>query len=174
MKRFFAILVLISLTLSFPGCTASGSVVKGTVNFYYLKAEPNYTHAESFITSEARETYGRENDLRYLLAQYFMGPVNSELYSPFPTGTAVLDAVLSDCTLEIKLSNARFSQKSRLHTTLCLACLAKTCAELADIDTIILRTEETSIEEAIEIIFSPDDFVLTDDCFTETSPQETQ
>ena len=174
MKKICIAFVLFSLFLSFSGCALPKSVSKDTVNFYYLQTDPDFAHRQSVVASESRETYERENNLRYLLAQYFMGPVSADLYSPFPAGTSVMDAVLTGNTLIIKLSNARLTQQSRLQATLCLACLAKTCNELADIDTIILRTEETSIEEAIEITFSPDDFVLLDENVMETLTQETQ
>lgn len=173
MKKICIAFVLFSLFLSFSGCTLPKSVSKDTINFYYLQTEPDFAHGQSVVASESREIYNRESNLRYLLIQYFMGPVSTELCSPFPSGISVTDAVLTGSTLMITLSNARFTQQNRLQTTLCLACLAKTCSELAQIDTIVLRTEEKSDEESIEITFSPDDFILFDENVTETT-QETQ
>lgn len=174
MKKLCALFLVCCILLLSCGCSILRRPSADTANFYYLRTNPSYSHGQSLIFSEARDTYGRGNDLSFLLLQYFMGPVSTELYSPFPAGTSVTDLVLEDHVLSLTLSNARFSQQSRLQTALCFACLAKTCAELAEIDTIVLQAKDAESDEVVEFIFSPGDFILLEDSLPAEIPEELQ
>lgn len=119
MKRLFVLFLLCALV--FTGC----SLTQGNSRFYYPRAEYLFYDPEPVIAWETRDTAGHAQDLRYLLSQYLLGPLDQNLQSPLPRGTRMvsLEATGTDVTVTVSeeadsLSDARFS--------LAAACLALT------------------------------------------------
>lgn len=119
MKRLPILLLLCALV--FTGC----GITQGNSRFYYPRAEYLFYDPEPVIAWENRDTAGHTQDLRYLLSQYLMGPLDQNLRSPLPRGTRMvsLEITGADVTVTVSeeadnLSDARFS--------LAAACLALT------------------------------------------------
>lgn len=110
MKRLLAFSLLCALLLTGCGLSQSSS------RFYYPRAEYLYDDPEPVIARESRDTAGHAQDLRYLLSQYLMGPLDQKLVSPLPQGTRMtaLESVGPAITITVSeeaeaLSDVEFS-----------------------------------------------------------------
>lgn len=119
MKRLWVLPLLCALIFTGCGFTQDSS------RFYYPREEYVFNDPEPVITWEARDTAGHTQDLRYILSQYLMGPLDQKLQSPLPQGARIvsLEIVGTDVTVTVSeeadsLSDAKFS--------LAAACLALT------------------------------------------------
>ena len=101
MKRFWTLLLILSLCLSLTACAG-----RDAVTYYYVrpKLEYQYGVADGVMVGESREAAGHVDDLRYLLILYFHGPVSDNLRSPFPSGTSLEELVQEEDSLTIRLS----------------------------------------------------------------------
>ena len=167
MKRVIALLLAV---LMLAGCTSSGSTISEPVTFYFLRSHTDDTaydnyFSEGIIGHEEREAAGYRSDLKNLLTFYFRGPLTPELTSPFPMGCRVLEVHQDDSQLTITL-NPILAEKSEMDITVACACLAMTCLELTDVDTV--QIEATNLDEKIlfsrtfteENLFLSDDYTL--------------
>ena len=122
MKRLLAFSLLWVLLLTGCGLEREGS------RLYYPRANYLHNDPEPVIGCEIRDTAGHTQDLRYLLTQYFMGPMDRSLRSPLPRGTRMTALENADGVIIITaseeadtLSDAKFSQAA--------ACLGLTVME---------------------------------------------
>lgn len=164
MKHLTVFLLVLSLLLC--GCSVASHNIKEPVDFFYPKvcARPEeykaYFSGEA-IGSESREASGHRDDLFYLLSMYFRGPLDSQLYSPFPTDCSLVKVRQKDGALTVIL-NASAAGNSDLEQTLAIACLAKTCMALTDADTI--HIESRGIDDSILLQYTVDaDTLLWED-----------
>ena len=164
MKRLIPLLLAFLLL---TGCAFSGNKLKDPVTFYYLRNATDSTAYDDFfakgvISSEEREASGHGDDLEYLLTVYFRGPLDQGLISPFPLGCRILEMQKAENELTLLL-NPILSEKSDLDVTLACACLAKTCLDLADVDTV--RIEARNLEDKLLFTrtFTRDNMLLQDD-----------
>ena len=156
MKRLTALLLLLSLCLSLSACARQDAVT-----YYYVRSRQDYIYgsAEGVMVGENREAAGHVDDLRYLLILYFHGPVSENLKSPFPSGTVMEAVVQDEDSLDIRLSGI-VSMMEGTNLTLACACLARTCFELTDVESVTIRSEALS---AMTITFTRDSLLLVDD-----------
>ena len=110
MKRLLVLFLLCALI--FTGC----GITQGSSRFYYPRVDYIHNDPEPVISWETRDTAGHTQDLRYLLSQYLMGPLDQKLQSPLPRGTRMisLEIVGPDVTVTVSeeaetLSDAKFS-----------------------------------------------------------------
>ena len=151
MKRLIALLLAAFIL---TGCAFSGNRMTEPVTFYYLRNHSDGTayddyFAEGIIGSESREAAGYRENLRDLLMFYFRGPLDLDLTSPFPMGCTILEVSQDDNRLTILL-NPILAEQSELDITVSCACLAMTCLELTDADTV--QIEARNLEE--KVLFS--------------------
>ena len=156
MKRLFPLLLCITMLLSFPGCVGKDET---TYTFYYLRTAETirYGDADALVAPVTREISGENPGLSYLLQRYLDGPVEEGYLSPIPKGTYLLSTLWADGTLVLVLSR-EFSTAQGISLTLCGACLAATCYDLAGAEQI----EVYSGEEVYQ-------FNLSDYTFIDTS-----
>ncbi len=128
MKRIVVLFLLCILV--FTGCGLSQEANR----FYYPRTEYLYNDPEPVITWERRDTAGHHQDLRYILSQYLMGPLDQKFQSPLPRGTRMtaLDIVGTNVTVTVSgeaeaISDAKFS--------LAAACLGLTVMDALKGDT---------------------------------------
>ena len=151
MKRLISLLLMVLLL---TGCAFSGNQMKDPVTFYYPRSTTDSNvyddfFAEGVIGSEIREASGYSDNLAQMLTVYFKGPLDQSLRSPYPFGCGILKMQQTDAELTLML-NPFLAEKSDLEITLACACLAKTCFELTDVDTI--RIESRNLED--KLLFS--------------------
>ena len=153
MKRLIGLFLLV--LLFFSACGGDDEI-----RFYYPKAEFDYRAESGIMESEVREAPGHEDDLNYLMAVYFEGPVDQELTSPFPRGTAMLEYSLSGNTLEMTM-NESFAALDDLEHTIASACIAQTCFGLTDAEHIVIKYNSDRYGSKT-INLSRDSLVMTD------------
>jgi len=163
MKRLISLL-LIAVLLS--GCTFSGNQVKEPVTFYYLRVQSDNAsyddyYAKGIIGSEEREASGYRDNISRLLAFYFSGPLDPELTSPFPAGCKVLAVHQDEGQLTVSV-NPILAAQSELDITVACACLAMTCFDLADVDTVLIESKNLEDKILFSRTFTVDNFFLND------------
>lgn len=158
MKRLFILFLLCALI--FTGC----GIAQGSSRFYYPRAEYLFNDPEPVIAWEYRDTAGHTQDLRYLLSQYLMGPLDQKLQSPLPKGTRMvtLEIVGSDITVTVSeeaesLTDAKFS-------------LAAACLGLTVLDCLKSDGQLTLICGERSVTVSQENLIMYEDAF----PAETE
>ena len=141
MKRILCFLLTAALLL--PLLCGCGEQVREPVTFYYLRK--SYQESlDSLIASEEREASGHRDNLNYLLTFYLMGPVDEELQSPLPRGTALHRVYQEDTGLTLELSNTS-ALLTDYEFSLACACLSLTCMDLAAVDTVTVVSGNRSL-----------------------------
>ncbi len=171
MKRILC-LILITLTL-LSGCSFGREQLKEPVTFYYLRQYDTQETYDSFfsegaIGEELREASGHRDDLQYLLALYMQGPNDRQLLRPFPVGSKILTSSMEDGNLVIVM-NTVSSRFSEIDVTVSCACIAKTCMELVDADTVTVESYSPDGNVLFSRTFTTDNLILED---THTLPVE--
>lgn len=162
MRKKITVMLLVSLILlSVAGCY-NRDASESSAAFYYTRAEFDHGSADSMITSEIRDINGRHDDLVYVLNLYLRGPSDDALKSPFPSDTRLISMVLNERSLDITLSNNILSLSSADLAVAC-TCMAKTCIELAQAESVTICTEVPIEQNGIRITMTADDWVLVDD-----------
>ena len=174
MKRFIPILMILALLLS--GCSSGQDESKDSVMFYYLQSRSEAETYDAFfsqgaIGAEKRDISGHRQDLNYLIALYLHGPMNDLLESPFPSDCR-LNGIKTDADRLIISLDTELSGMSEIDITVAFACLAKTCMELTDAETVQIEaaTEEASTPHTRA--FTRDSLLLTDTPTNDTEPSE--
>ena len=139
MRKVFCFFLSLVLLVGFCGCKRSEDV-----RYYYPRVEVQYGIPDGVIASEVRNMNREDFDLTYLLKLYLEGPVSQELYSPFPKGTALESISYAGGQLFIVLSEP-FATLGNLDYTIACTCIASTCFELTNANTVTIKTQHTSI-----------------------------
>ena len=129
MKKMLALGLVCLLLLS--GCGRRGKPLFEPVYFYYPRVEFDYGSADSAITWEAMDGTGHMDDYFYLLSEYFAGPIDEGLRTPFPQGTALLSAELTPEGFFLELTEEALNLSEHWYTLGC-SCLSMTCFELTE------------------------------------------
>ena len=170
MKRILCIILVLLLILS--SCAVSRNGQKDTVTFYYVRTYSGSGTYDAYfdegvIGSESREASGHWQDLSYLLAMYLQGPLDPELESPFPIGCKVTQIQHENGQLTLALSRM-ITVKNDMDLTIACACLAMTCLELEDVDTVQIESHGLDGKILFTRTFTRDNLLLED-----THPIET-
>lgn len=156
MKKVVSFLLLLALCLNLAACAE-----EPPVTYYYVRTADEYLYGvpDGVMAGEKREAAGHVDDLRYLLILYFHGPISDNLRSPFPSGTNLEALERDGDTLTLKLSGI-VSMMEGADLTLAGACLARTCFELTDVQTVTIFAESL---HAVSVTFHRDSLLLVDD-----------
>lgn len=142
MKRIVAWIAVLAFLLC--GCDTDLSPSSETVTFYFLQKEFNYEQYESVIVAEKRDSTGMRRDLSYMLALYLMGPVEEEHTTPLPSGTRIYHSTDEEGNIQLELSAAARSM-SDAELSIAAACLAMTCFDITDAESVTVENGERSI-----------------------------
>lgn len=137
MKRLISLLICTVLVLS--GCKGSDMA-----HFYYPRAEIQYDCPDGVIASEERDTAGHGSHLSFLISLYLIGPLDSELASPFPTNTKLLSIEIKDSVLYIRLTDTSPALSDSQFTLAC-TCLTLTCLEITTVESVSITSGERDI-----------------------------
>ena len=158
MKRM--ILILLSLTLLFTGCSRTEYREPGT--FYYHRSDTAFRGSDGIVAPEERELSGVSGDLDALLTLYCAGPKESGLENPLPPGTVILNHTLYNRVLTLRF-NAKLAQLSGVELTVAVACLARTFLPLTGADTLILTADGAFLNGDTSMTVTLEDLSLQDD-----------
>jgi len=150
MKKGICLLLSLLLLAGTCGCSQTDDI-----RFYYPRSEVQYGIPDGVIASETRDMSRDDFDLTYLLKLYLEGPISQELYSPFPRGTALESLSYAGGQLFVVL-NESFATLENLDYLIACACIASTCFDLTDAETVTVKTMHTSIT------LTPESLVLED------------
>ena len=131
MKRFLTLALLVIFCVS--GCAS-----KETAFFYFCRAEYPYETEQSVIVGEKRDISGHTGHLDFLISLYLMGPLDMDYVSPFPTEVKLISTEFKDSNLTISLSEIKALSDSEY--TLACACMALTCVELTNAETVTVNS----------------------------------
>lgn len=152
MKRFLcAMLSVVLLITILSACSERG---KEPVTFYYLQ-DSYQEDMDRVIVGEEREVTGYQDNLKYLLSFYLMGPVGKSLRSPLPRGTNLYSVVMEGTGLTIEISNTS-ALLSDSEFSLACACLSLTCMDL------VTAEEVTITSGSRTLTMRQDNLLLTD------------
>ena len=156
MKKLLALLLILSMVLGLAACAS-----RSAVTYYYVRTSGDYQYGvtDGVIVGESREAAGHVDDLRYLLILYFHGPVSDHLRSPFPSGTTLDEVTREGDALHISLSSI-VSVMDGTDLTLACACLARTCFDLTDVQSVTIFSEGLG---AVSMTLTRDSLLLVDD-----------
>ena len=165
MKKTLILLLVLLLVTTLWGCEIGQSITDDPVNFYYpwsdleamMKQNPHCT----VVGSELHEISGNRDSLAYVLSLYFLGPQDSALTSPFPKNTALLSVQEQAGRLTLTLSS-NFSQLKGIDLTIACTCLAKTCLDLTDADSIYIRSEVENPQDSVSFTITRKNLLLSD------------
>ena len=136
MKRLIAVFLLIALILC--GCSS-----KTTAPFYYCRANFQEEPLESIIDCEGRDIAGHEHQLDFLISLYLMGPSNKDFVCPFPADVQLKETHVSGTQLTVTLTDMNTVSDSRF--TIASACMALTCFEISNCETVTVRSGKRTI-----------------------------
>ena len=173
MKRTIC-LVLAALLFCLAGCEEPKPSIQVPVKYYYPYTEITYGSDGSVIGFEERESAGFETDWIYLLEQYFSGPDDSRLVSPFPPNLKVVSLQTRGEIVSVEVST-ELGQLSGIHLTIACTCMAKTVLEMTGARKVQISAEGTLLDGRIFLVLDNDSLLLTDDSaqITEPSPTDT-
>ena len=143
MKRILVFALILCLVLPMFGCAWPGSS-KESVSFYYQSR--NYLHGKegSVLVAEQRDASGHSTDLEYLMRLYLMGPYDEALLSPFPQDLRITDIRMGQDTVILSMTE-QLSTLTGIQRSIACSCLALTCLDLTDAESVILMWENEII-----------------------------
>lgn len=168
MKRVLCLFLAATLCFCFFGCKPETGKTKDPVNFYYRRSKLTYDSEDSVIAPMEAEAAGHRDDPAYLLNQYFSGPEGETFDQTFPTGTALLELVLSEARAEVILS-PQFAQLSDIDLTVACGCIAKTVMELTGVSSVKIIAEGEALDGSPYITMDADNMLLQDIYVPETT-----
>ena len=137
MKRLLAFMLCIVLLCS--GC-AGGKNAAEEILLYYMAEDISLTGGD-VLRTEVYQPDG-EADIDALAAQYFSGPTEEGIVSPFPRDTVLRSYRVSDGCLQLTLSKA-LANLSKADLSLALTCIAKTFLQLDAIESVEIFAHES-------------------------------
>lgn len=156
MKRILSLLLCLALM---TGCSPQP---RDPGNFYYRRARNEFQGDQGVIAPEERELEGIREDLGALLEEYFAGPVTSQLESPFPRDTKLLDWNMSGTNLQLSLSQ-EFAQLSGVDLTIACGCILRTFTELTQAKSIRIHADGALLNGSAYLHLNQDSLHLADD-----------
>ena len=171
MKRIVSILLILALCLCFPACSRKTERIQEPVSFYYLRAELTYGGDDSVICPQQAESAGHEKDLVWLLNSYFQMTPAEGLINPFPSGTKLVSVTIEESTANVVVSDV-FCLNHDMDLTIACACITMTVMELTDVETVTVRTINTTLNGAQQIVMNKSCLLLIDNSAGETIQEE--
>jgi len=150
--------LLIFVTLLFSGC--GKQTLLAPESFYYPKTVYVQPDSNEVFAEEIRETDGCP-DLGAILDLYLLGPMNAGLRNPFPRDCQLVSWSVNGTQLELILTD-EFAQLTGIHLVIACASLAKTCINLTDVTSVMIKTDTLLLDGDQFVIITKDNLLLSD------------
>lgn len=167
MKRYYLILLALSLVFFSCGCVRENTVPEGNFSFYYLLEEIEFQRDDGFIGKEMRNLTGL--DAAQMLELYLKGPQSQTLISPFPDGVTLVEFTSQGENAVVKLS-AEFAQLSEFRLAGACACLTLTLCNFCGVSTVTIQAEDSLLDGKPAITMQKDQILLVDTMETTADP----
>ena len=162
MKKFLIVVLAVAMLLPIFGCSEEEPEIVSPVTYFYRRSEISFESETGIVASEARESAGHENDLTYLLNQYFDGPNDKALQRTFPLGTQLISISVSAQHTIITVSGHLSSLKG-IDLTIACACITMTVMELTGTSKVEIKADRALLNDAESIIMDLDTLLMLDD-----------
>ena len=161
MKKYW-LLTLAVLMLVLCACSRQTTDALGgsRIEFYYRCDVQNYDGKVTALDTQSYVYDQESTSIARLLADYFSGPEEADLFSAFPRGTSVVDLYQDGPLLTVRLSRG-YETLAGVEKTLADACLTLTLTQLEGVARVSLLGEDQAFDPAFPG-YSPEDFVLLD------------
>ena len=161
MKRIVCIILIFTTLLLACSCAKQNLRLKEPVDFYYKARHIQYDTAENVISSEQREGFGHTDDYKHLIEQYLYGPRSAKCISPFPAGTTLeqLDLLKNKTIIVV---SSHLSLLSGYELTIACTCMAKTVAEITDVEKVQIISKDSLLDGQESITLDTDDLIFED------------
>ena len=161
MKRLFCAITICLFLLN--GCwTQSESYYTKAVYFYYPSISYDLTDGNRVISYELREGADFSTE-RELLEHYLEGPKNSNFYSPFPVGSALVDYGIFDDHICIYLSH-HFNELTGMSFTIATSCIAMTVLNYTGLSFVDINVMDMNNQVKTFVTLTREQILLTDSC----------
>lgn len=160
MKKFFCLLLSITILCCLFGCKNQNKNLIKPAQFYYCNKTVIYDGSNNVFTAETREASGF-SDLLSLMNHYLKGPISSNLVSPFPTSAVILSIKEIGSTLDVTFS-PQLSRLTGSELTLACVCTAMTLFELTEASTVLISADGVRLDGKDSIMITPDRLTFTD------------
>lgn len=159
MKKTLCIVFTLSLIFTcLLGCQPKE--YENPAYLYYPRIDPDLPQSEEIITFEIRDG-NQYPTLTELLTDYFQGPDNNRLYSPFPLGGAVSDINIHGKDVTISL-NDDFNQLTGLEFSIASSCLAMTVLTHMNLRTAEINVIDENGHITRSVVLTRESIILND------------
>lgn len=158
-KRLTAVLILLALLIGLMAGCAFIASTKDPLMLYYRRAEIAFE--ENGLIGSENADFSLERSAEPLADRYFDGPRKDGLVSPFPKGTELVSASVSNGVLSLELTDA-FANLSGVDLSLALSCISMTFSQLEGVEAVELSTEHLPIGGQAKIRLDRDQILLED------------
>ena len=158
-KRLTAVLILLALLIGLMAGCAFIASTKDPLMLYYRRAEIAFE--ENGLIGSENADFSLERSAEPLADRYFDGPRKDGLVSPFPKGTELVSASVSNGVLSLELTDA-FANLSGVDLSLALSCISMTFSQLEGVEAVKLSTEHLPIGGQAQIRLDRDQILLED------------
>ena len=162
MKKFFVWILAFAMLFPLLGCAEDAPEIIDPITYYYRRAEVSFESKTGIVAPEVRESQGHENDLNYLLNQYFSGPNDKALQRTFPLGTQLVSISVSSQHTVILVSGHLANLKG-IDLTIACACITMTLMELTGTQLVEIKADRALLNDAESIIMDMDSLLMLDD-----------
>lgn len=167
MKRYYLILLALSLALFSCGCVRQETVPDENFSFYYLSEKIDFQQDDGFIGKEMRNVTGLGAE--QMLTLYLKGPQSQSLISPFPNGVTLVEFASNGSNAVVKLSS-EFAQLSEFRLSSACACLTLTLCDFTGVSTVTIQAENSLLDGKPTITMQKDQILLVDNVDTTVDP----
>lgn len=165
MKKALCLLLSAGLLLCLSGCFGPFRDDGRSISFYYCRRDYLYQKGSGVLAPEKRELTPSNDSLTLLLTEYFSGPKDETLISPFPSGTRLENSTASENRLTLTLTDMDETLTDSQYSLGC-ACLVLTCLDYSQFETVTVVSGQRSVT------LSADSLLLTDTPEPITEPSE--
>lgn len=162
MKKFLIVVLAVVMLLPIFGCAEKEPEIVSPVTYYYRRNEISFESETGIIAPETREAQSHENDLTYLLNQYFDGPNDKALQRTFPLGTQLVSISVSAQHTVILVSGHLANLKG-IDLTIACTCITMTVMELTGTNKVEIKADRALLNDAESIIMDLDSLLMLDD-----------
>jgi len=161
MKKIAWILCFATLISLLCACGSKKMEYKVPTNFYYIAKDISYNSPAGVICAEVREGISYYGNLTVFLRDYLQGPESSDLQTYIPAGTEMRSCTISGDEATLTFSE-EFSKLNGSRLSVVSGALLLSSHDFANINTVIIRVENGTLDDKDELCMTMDDLVLMD------------
>lgn len=159
MKYKCMIVPILIICLLCCGCNKTQNQTQ--IIFYYCNNQMDYKANNSAIGSEICNEPIDHLDYDKLLTNYLSGPHSTNLISPFPSGTSLINFSLDQQSAHVVLSDT-FATLTGVELTIACVCISKTVENMTNCATVTISAQNALLDNQESIIIDAQNIFLTD------------